>query len=71
MGRFSDRCGTGAVTMKHDGKPEGDAAARLDQCLFELTSGDWDAFWHVLEEPPYPSEALKALMAERPPWPET
>lgn len=40
----------------------------LDQRLFELPPGQWDAFVAALEAPPAPNPALKRLMAKRPPW---
>lgn len=42
----------------------------LDQRLFELLPAQWDAFSQALDNPPLPNEALKQMMARRPPWEE-
>ncbi len=40
----------------------------LDQRLFTLEPAAWDAFMAALDNPPPPSDALKQLIARKPPW---
>jgi uncharacterized protein (DUF1778 family) len=40
----------------------------LDQRLFELDAGQWNAFMQALGSPPLPNEQLRGLMARKPPW---
>lgn len=40
----------------------------LNQTLFRLNASDWAAFTDALDDPPPPNEALKALLASKPPW---
>jgi len=40
----------------------------LDQRLFTLASGEFDAFSQALDNPPAPGPKLTALMARKPVW---
>jgi len=40
----------------------------LDQRLFLLDSESFDNFLKILDEPPPPSDELKALLAKKAPW---
>jgi uncharacterized protein (DUF1778 family) len=40
----------------------------LDQRLFSPDEQSYDAFLAVLEEPPAPSQKLRALLADKAPW---
>ena len=40
----------------------------LDQRLFVLDEEAFDSFVRALDDPPEPSDGLKALMASRSPW---
>jgi uncharacterized protein (DUF1778 family) len=40
----------------------------LDRRLIELEDDQWDAFMRALDDPPPPNNALKKLMARKPPW---
>ena len=40
----------------------------LDQRLFALSDGAYDAFARILDNPPAPSRKLKDLLKEKAPW---
>jgi uncharacterized protein (DUF1778 family) len=40
----------------------------LDQRLFVLDAGQYDAFVHALDNPPPPGQRLKLLMKRQPRW---
>jgi uncharacterized protein (DUF1778 family) len=40
----------------------------LDRRLFSLSDGAYQQFLHLLDEPPPPGDALKALLAAKSPW---
>ena len=40
----------------------------LDRRVFALNEADWDALTEVLDNPPPPNDALKALLSKTAPW---
>lgn len=44
------------------------AEVLLDQAFFSLDAEAWDRFNAILDAPPPPNEALKALMRKKAPW---
>ena len=40
----------------------------LDQRSFELNAEQWDELMAILDQPPKPNAALKALMRSKAPW---
>ncbi len=58
-------------TNNHDDKTVGAFSLGLpEQQVMVLQPKEWDQFVRMLDEPAEPTPALKALMAQKPPWKE-